>query len=316
MLKFTFTDINDNEIIMTKVIALTINIEEDVPCDDMIAVFEYMPVEELKTVSVTSMDRCIFKGVVDEQQITYSDNKCLLRLICRSMAARLLDSESVPVSYTNPSLKVIAQNHVLPFSLSCDLSNDKTYFGNLVVSKGDSNYKVLENFCLNTYHKKPRVNTQGQVVINNNTDSDTVVFSNDSDEYKYSDFTICNKRCEEISQVKVKLTNSGGYTTIVANDDALSRGVSAVRYVNAVLNDTPLTCAQLMIENGRKNSFYITLSCIGERLSAFLKPAEFVSSFGKNYKDLYVSAVRYKLCCDNEVTMITLKRRDDDNVAA
>ena len=56
MLRFEFTDVYDKKIIACDVMLLDINIEEDVPADDMTACFAYFKCDELKDVVVFDDD--------------------------------------------------------------------------------------------------------------------------------------------------------------------------------------------------------------------------------------------------------------------
>lgn len=310
MLSFIFTDINDNEIKVDAPLTLTVNMEENVPADDMVAVFPFFDCEQLKDVRVKSGDTVVFTGIVDEQQSVCTDNTKYIKIVARSMAAKLIDNESVPISYMHPSVSVIEARHTKPFGVKVISDSDTTYFGTQTVLKGETNWKAVEDFSKNAYSKVPRVNERGELDFSGVIKDEEVVFSNAGDGIRYTSFTENIKRCEEISAVRIKVTNSSGYHTVVENEDALSRGIQRERYLNAVLTDTPAAFADNMIKNGRAKAYTITLECNGQHLSTFGKSARVLGSICGDIENLYVSSIRYQLSTKSDVTVLTLKRKE------
>ncbi|MBE6824877.1 MAG: hypothetical protein E7513_05970 [Ruminococcaceae bacterium] len=310
MLKFEFTDINDKVVIVKNPLSLLINIEEDVPADDMTVVFEYFDTDELKEVRVVDNDEVIFTGIVDEISSVCESSGRLIRIVCRSMAAKLLDNESVPVSYTHPSVSVISSRHIKPFGLSSVSAEDTTYFGTQTVLKGASNWQAVSDFSKNVYGATPRVNVLGEVEFFGAKENKETIFSNGTDGIRYTSLTETIKRCEEISKVYIKVINSSGYNNTIENADALKRGIERERYLNAVLTDTPAQCADKMIKNGRDKSYVVTLVCPGRHLNIFANSAVVEDSMLSRGADLYVSGLRYQLNSKNDETVVILKRKE------
>lgn len=310
MLRFLFTDIHDDVIDVKKPVFLTLNIEEFVPADSMTAVFEYFFCDELKEVRVFDDSKVIFTGVVDEQIRVVDSESSYIKVVCRSMAAKLLDNESVPISYTHPSASVIERQHISPVNLSAVRKSDDTLFGTLTVLKGETNYQAVENFSKAVYKSSPRINEHGQVEFISNIKDTLVTFSNDGSGISYKSLKENIKRCEEISKVRIKVTNSSGYHSVIENKDALKRGIMRERYLNAVQTDTPAKYADNMIRNSKEKAYTITLECIGQHLDTFLCKAKVSKLMKKDVDNLYVSAVRYQLSGDSEVTIITLRRKE------
>lgn len=310
MLSFEFVDINDNVVQINDPYTLSINMEENVPCDDMVAVFAHVPCDELKSVRVYDNDTLVFSGIVDEQQRISTDDGAFLKIVARSMAAHLVDNESVPVSYMHPSVSVIENRHTKPFGVRVTGERDTTYFGTQTVKKGDTNWQAVEDFAKNVYMNTPRINQSAELDFSGVQNDTLSFFSNNGDGIRYTTLTENIKRCEEISTVRIKVTNSSGYHSVIENADAISRGIKRERYLNSVLTDTPAIYADSMIKNGRKKSYEITLSCIGQHMSVFGNCAVVKDSVCGEIDRLYVSAVRYRLSAKQEVTTVTLKRKD------
>ncbi len=309
MLNFVFTDIYDKEHSVYPV-SVTINMDEDVPADDLLATFHYFTATQLKSVVVYDENDVVFSGIVDEQ-ITQSDSSDeYTKISARSMAAVLLDNESVPVSYNYPSVSVIEERHLKPFKVKANGRLSDTYFGTHTVLKGESNYKAVESFANKLYSSSVRVNQKGELSFFGSKNDESVVFSNDEKGISYHGFCENIKRCEEISKVRIKLSNSSGYHSIVENEDAVKRGVQRERYLNCVLTDTPASYAQSMIKNGSKKAYSITLNCEGQHLSTFGCNATVLGSICGDIENLYVSSIRYALNDKKEVTVITLKRKE------
>lgn len=310
MLRFVFTDIFDYEIEKTKPLSVSINMEENVPADDMSVVFEHFECNELKDVRVYDGDNVIFTGVVDEQQCICTENSQYIKIVARSMAALLLDNESVPISYTHPSVSTIASRHIYPFDLKLKDAKDETLFSQLTVLKGDSNYQAVESFSKKLFSKTPRVNSRGEVDFNGVRNDKEVVFSNTGDGIRYEKFRRNIKRCEEISTVRIKVTNSSGYHSVIENENAVSRGITRERYLNAVLTETPASYAKRMIENSKKKSYFVMLECAGRYLDIFGCNAKVKGSICGDLEDLYISKLSYSLTDKKETTKITLYRKE------
>lgn len=310
MLKFVFTDINEKEIVSKLPLELTVNIEEDVPADDMVAVFEYFDCDELKDIKIFDDDTRVFTGIVDEQQTIIKSSGKYLKIIARSMAAKLLDNESVPVSYMHPSTEIIAARHLHPFGLKVDNSDNTTYFGTQTVIKGSTNYKAVDDFAKNAFNSTLRVNELGEVEFSNRKSDVTTIFSNSGNGIKYLSFFESVKRCEEISAVRIKVVNSCGYNNVIKNADACARKIQRERYLNAVHTDTPASYADSMIKMGRKKAYTLTLECEGQHLRVFKTNAVVRDTPKGELSELYVSGLRYHLSANENITVVTLKRKE------
>ncbi|MBQ6499386.1 MAG: hypothetical protein IJI48_05750, partial [Ruminococcus sp.] len=104
----------------------------------------------------------------------------------------------------------------------------------------------------------------------------------------------------------VKTAATGGYTLPVVNNDADIRGVRRERYLNAVLTESPMRCADDMIRAGSQKAYTLRLRCpcclLGKEGCAAR-----VSSIHE--ESLYISALRYRFSESGEYTDVILKRR-------
>lgn len=309
MLRFVFTDIDNNSVNFSGALSVSINKEEGVPADDMVAVFPYSSVKELKSITVYDGDDIVFTGVVDEQIVSVKANLATLKICARSMAALLLDNESVPVSYNYPSKNVVVRNHAELFGIKASDKSPATYFGTQTVAKGSTNWQALNTFSKNVYGRGVRINECGKLLFSPENQGDCV-FSDSNDGIVFESIDIKTKRCEEISRVRIKVTNSSGYHSVVENRDAINRGIVRERYLNAVLTDTPAVCAENMIRKSKENACVVTLSCVGRYLNILGMNAKINSKALGEIYGLYVSSVLYRLSDKGELTTVILKRKE------
>lgn len=89
----------------------------------------------------------LFQGVVDEYELVWDGNGESVTVSGRGMAALLLDNESERVTYQNPTMQEILNNHVLDFGVEVDggvpnIAGESSY----VVESGSSQWKALSGF--------------------------------------------------------------------------------------------------------------------------------------------------------------------------
>ena len=310
MLRFVMTDVSGTEHLTGAPITLNIRMDEGVPADDLYAVFAYTDVGELRAIRAYDDDRLLFTGVVDEQEHLFSENGRFLRISARSLAAHLLDNEAMPRVYDHPSASLIYERHVMPYGIAWADSDDATYFGEQMITKGMSEWTALKNFCTSCYSTTPRIGADGVLRMKGASSDNRIVFSDSGDGVAYLELRESKKRCEEISRVNIKVADTEGYRFMMDNTDAIERGIRRERYLNAVLTSTPMTCADAMIASGKAASYSLTLTCAGDLLHCMGNSAEVVSRQLGTLGDLYVSGLSYHLSARGDTTTVQLKRRN------
>ena len=310
MLSFVFTDTEKREHRFDDPLTLNIRMDEDVPADDLYAVFPYRDVGELTRVAAYDGGTLAFVGVVDEQERILSEKGRFLRVSARSLAAHLLDNEAPPQTYSHPSASLIFERHIAPYGIVWD-EDDATYFGEQVITKGTSQWAVLKNFCNACYSTAPRITADGRLRMKDSADPETVSFSDSGGGIAYSELYESKKRCEEISCVNIKVSDDEGYCRRIENADAAARGIVRERYLNAILAATPVTCADSIIANGEAASYSMTLKCGGRLTDCMGKRAIVQNRLFGERKDLYISGVSYRLDANGDSTTLRLKRRSN-----
>lgn len=306
MLSVFATDIKDNTVDLPTPYYMVINQQVDVPADDMNICFLHIEnLPELKYIYVLENDTTVFSGVVDEQQIISDSDKSYIKILARSMASLLLDNESEPVNYTNPSTSVIFEKHLKPLGFEKYTGEDMILYGSLNITKGTSNWQAFKSFCLSAYGKIPRIEADGTANFSGIKTDRELYFSN-QDGMKYNSIKENIKRHPLISKVYVKTTEDKGYELEINNEDALERGIEKVRYVDITNSTSTIETAKIMIENSVKNSYEITLVCPERYLDILGLKATVESKRDK----LFVSSVQYCFGKSGHSTTIKLKKEN------
>lgn len=304
MLNCVLRDVNGNNLIMPQLLSLQINIDEGVPADSLYAVFPDTDTDELTAVTVYDGTKAIFVGIVDEEEHVRDGSGAYLKISARSLAAHLLDNEAMPCSFDHPSVQLIYERYAKPYGISMG-DGDEVYFGEQTVLKGSSCWRVLKKFCTACYSSVPRVSSTGVLYPKGILRKELTVFGRE--DVRYISFREIKKRCEELSAVYVKTTNSGTYRLPIENADALRRGIRRSRYLNAALTESPMSCADAMLRNSRSKAYAVKLRCPACLLGTEGNRAR-VDAL-EDEKDLYISALHYRMNADGAYTDVTLKRR-------
>lgn len=292
-------------------LSVTVNMEENVPADDAVLIFPYNgKTEEITEIELFDGKNVVFSGVSDEQHMVIKDKSAYLKINARSMAALLLDNEARPICYNKPSLDVLFNSLARPFGIKSYDGGDVTFHGSQTVYKGQSCFKVLYTFFKNCFSRFPRITPDKRLSLSLEGENKSVVFSDGGDGIDYVYFKESIKRHKEISKVYLKLQNACGYSVAVDNEDALKRGITAQRYLNAAALDiTPASCAYKMIENSKSDGYDVQLCLKGRFLDLLGANAVIKNKTAGEITDVYIYKIRYSLTSENEQTVINLKRR-------
>lgn len=310
MLKITATDVKGNSFALPSPAYLTINQDEDVPADDLsLTIPININLTEINFITAEDNGVIVFSGPVDEQQTIVSEDSVYTKLTARSMASVLLDNESKPVNYMNPSTYVIFSRHLLPCGITKYKGEEKVMKDMLNISKGTTNWQAFYSFCVNTYGKMPRIEPDGTANFNGLESDREILFSN-TEGINYNSVLENNKRCRLISDVWVKTTDNSGYITDVYNPDARERGILRCRYLDASASSSSLTVADKIINNATDSSYEITLVCPERLLDIIGAKAAVKDNYIGKVENLYVSSIYYSLRPDGEHTTVTLKKEN------
>lgn len=310
MLKLAGITDDNKEIELKGILSLSVTQEEKVPADDLSVTIAYRnDLPELAMITLSEDDTICFKGIVDEQQTVLTQKDAYHKITARSMAALLLDNESEPVSYYQPSTSVIFSHHISPYGISAYKGGNKSCKEAINIAKGYTNWKAVDTFCKKAYGNSPRVESDGTINFNGLENSAVIKFSN-IDGISYNSVKENKKRCKIISKVNVKLKSGSGYTYAVENPFAKNRRIQRVRYVDASVSSTTPEVAKTMISNGDASAYELRITSNERLLNVIGAKASLSDSLIGDRDKLYVSSVYYRLSQTQEYTTVVLKKEN------
>lgn len=247
----------------------------------------------------------VFTGIVDEYEAEASENGCSITVSGRGVGGILLDNEAESGQYLNCSLNDIIREHVEPYGIT-DIKADKMgSLKNFTVKSGQSEWKVLTEFCRWAGDEIPRFSKDGQLVISDK-ESGTVVLGMTNG--------VCSARIREkrygvVSEVIVK-GNTNRVRTTVKNEEFIRRGGKCRRIIsvpNKTSYDARKYTGEYIIEESEKNSFLVVLG-FAEPFAAFAGDKAKVSlpEMGIEEELNIVEAVTWAdgTGCGTELTMV------------
>lgn len=280
------------------------------PADSLTLVLSCGVSDELCRVYVMNEEKEIFSGVVDEQIIT-SEEDVKTKLVCRSLAALLVDNEAYPCTFNDLSASLLFSRYIKPLGFSRYTGEDRVLRGEFRVSKGESCWQVLERFCRRVYGSFPVVRGD-EVVMQETDDKEELVFSDRGEGLSYVSLEHNRLRCKLISKVRVKTAQGGEYTSFVTDKEALEKGVQRERFVNASdLSGKSLSDADRLIASARLKSEKLTLLiplCMTQVLGKRVRISDTASG---EHKGFYVTGIRYSLRDLSETTRLQLQRKEN-----
>lgn len=291
--------------------SVVLNKTKGVPADDITVNFAiYKKIPELVSISAYLNEELYFYGLIDEQKILYSNQGLFLRLTARNMAAYLLDNEALPTTYCLPSLDLIFKKNIEPYGFKKIIGNRQTFATQFVVSKGMSEWEVLEQFCSKYLKVYPMVKEDGIIDATGTSQNEPIKFSNVEKGIRYISLFENIKRYDMISNVYIRTKKEGSYDMAIQDAEAMGKGIIRKRYLNAVETEkTAAISGELLIDTSKEKSYEVGLVCC-EAINVNIGDKAYIcDTVLGEIQDMYVSNVRYVLNQSNETTEITLYKR-------
>lgn len=266
------------------------------------------PAKEIKTLQGFAAGQMIFDGLVDEQSTACSAKGTLLSVSARSRAALLLDNEAIPRSYRQPSLADIIQIHCAPYGLSA-YRGAGSCPAEFTVSKGMTEWGVLERFCRSVIGVYPRILDDGTIDASGQFSGKKILISNQTPGgLRFFSAKAVKRRYGIVSEVKYKLSSSSDYTYSLINGTAEEEGICARRLVN--LGGNPDWMNRYLIDRKIRDSmrdrFFITAMLPGILLPEIGTPAAFLDDVLGEYREMAVSGVVCRCSAQGVETIVTL----------
>lgn len=289
-------------------LTVRLNADLDVPADSLELTLPYRAARghDFTAVNAYLNGGLVFTGEVDEIIRQRTGAGVTLHITARSRAAGLLDNEAEPLFYHNPSAAFICERHLRPFGITAYTGEGTPFYGDVRIDKGMSHWQALERFCRARYGAQPRVTGDGRAILDGSQSAESVTFAQGD----YLDIRESRDRSRLISQVKLRVSANGGYDAVLRNPNPSCAGVRRERYVNTLADNTSLATADRMIANGNRRAYLLRLRCAGCRIDAFGKRAAVEDRLLGSADGLRVTAVRYRLGADGELTELELRKEE------
>lgn len=165
----------------------------------------------------TENGETVFRGVVDECQVSQTEDGCLLEVSGRGMAALLLDNEAEAADYQTATEQDIVRDHVTPYGIQVGAWGGLPPVSGFSVQSGSSEWKVLYEFARYYGGVTPRFDRQGKLLLNGWKDRETIVID---DSTPVTELVGRDRRYGVLSQVLVK--DRGSRSTQVVENEVFS----------------------------------------------------------------------------------------------
>ena len=306
MLKFKLSFTDKTEKYIDGVLTAVINADVDVPADSLTVTLPYDKEIGEKADFITAYldDSVVFTGQIDEIIGIKNSDGAVTKITARSLAAALLDNEAEPLTYINPAASFIYSRHLKPFGIKEYEADDTPFFGTLKIDKGMTHWQVLRNFCINRYSEEPRITGGGRVLFKGYEGGEPVAFGKGGIEYTLAKES--KRRFKLITEVRLKLTETGTYYGRLENKNPDCKHLKRVRFVNATADKTSVKTADKMIKKSNSDSYSIQLECVGCCIGVIGKPAVLCDDMLGEIKNLTVRRIIYSTDRNGEKTTVTL----------
>ena len=309
MLKVTGLTIDDVQMGLNNILKARIEKSLWIPAHSFYGEFLWEgPMKELKYLTVTANKKTVFHGPVDEQMLSCTERGIILSVSARSRAAYLLDNEAIPRIYDRPSFADICSIHCKPYGFEIFRGEGRCP-AKFQVSKGMTEWEVLDRFCRNVLGKHVRITEDDVIDAGGELEWGKVIISNHiPGGLRFSSAKARCKRYGVLSEIQYKLNNGEDYHYFIKNEDAKRRGISARRLVN--LGGMPdwmnKEMTQGRLNDSARDQFTVT-AILPEFLSVRVgMNAAFLDPILGEYRNLIVSEVSCQIDTQGTFTTVLL----------
>ena len=224
-------------------VSVRLDVHEDAPADDMTVVFPLAgQTPAIASIRVWDGEKPVFSGIVDEQLAQVTDSGAVLKLIARSRAALLLDNEAMPQEYDQPSLAQLYQRHAEPYGFCGFVGNSGTFDTRLKVTKGMSQWQVIEEFCIRCFGTVPFVTAEDYIDCSGAAPKGQLVFDNGGTAaVPYLTVAYRDKFYKRVSELYIQPKAGQAYTAVLHDDQAHKLGIQRRRFV---VSNCSLACSR------------------------------------------------------------------------
>lgn len=308
MLKYIISDIQGRVTELKAPLKVSFVSSENAPADQLSAVFAVSGrVGELYSAEVLDGNERIFYGLIDSISEEQDKSGVLLSISARSLEAVLLDNEACPCTYCMPSMPLLMKKHFRPLGFESFIGNDRAFNGELVISKGMSEWAVLKSFCEDFLGTEPVLDRSGVIDVSGVKNPETLRLSRD----KIISLKKTRNKCRLISDVHIRTYSGGDYELPLKNGRAESLGIKRVRYIDVTgSSGKTVLSVKKMIEKANRGYETVTAECAGRYIC---RPAAKLVIDGSG-QDYTVREISYRLDSDGEKTTIYAEAEENEDI--
>lgn len=309
MTYFGYTPAGD-EINLGAPVSVIINRDEDAPADDFTGIFPapaISPIPPITVIRVFHGEELVFYGIVDEQTAQISSGGSTLKLIARSRAALLLDNEALPQTYIYPSLQTIFERRAAPYGFRGYLGTPGAYNGEMTVTKGMSEWQVIESFCAYFLGTAPKITVDGILDASGDRPKECFRFSNTGAGILYLAISVSSKYHTLISEIYAQTGRAGEYAVKNADKKAAEFAVMRKRYLTAAKSGKAYFNSRQMMKAAHRKFQEIVLTCAGEVGAELGSKAVVEDKSLGGLSGLSIAKITYMLGSTGEFSRVTLR---------
>lgn len=302
MLTYELFDIYGKKTKLKYPLSVKFTSSDDAPADSLNVTFAVSGnIPEIATVTVENGNERLFSGIVDTQTEEESPDGILLTISARSLECILLDNEALPQTYCMPSMPLIVERHLAPLGFTEYIGERKSFSGEMIISKGMSEWAVLETFCRRFLETKPKIDCYGVIDITG-SESDEIIYLSESR-------CISKKhildRSKLISEIDARTYIAGGYEMTLENKNAKALGVRRKRYVNSIDSESRTVLSARKIISESNNSYE---QIVADFSGCILCSVDAKAVLDKENKIFRVKRTEYSLNSNGEKTRLYMER--------
>lgn len=309
-IKVTHTDKSESEI--NNALTVILDSELGVPADSLQLIVPYGKklIDTADTISAYDGDRLIFIGQIDSVINIRQNGAAVTKLTARSPAAALLDNEAEPLTYIRPAAELIANRHLKPMGIDEYECDNTPIDGILIIDKGMSHWQVFQRFCKRRYGTEPRISGTGKAFFKGAKSDKVIRFSDRGEGVRYISMKEYKLRNKLISDVRLKLKENAGYSSVLKNSNPECEHISRTRYVNLSADNGSIVTAKNIISDSNIAAYAVVLECPVCLTDIIGQKAVIEDSVTGVLSQMKVGKLRYTLGINGEKTTVRLIKED------
>ena len=284
----------------------TLSLDEEAPADLFRGKFPWAYPEKttgLRALEVTGKTgEVLFQGTVDQEDRTLTSSGVFLSVSARGPAAILLENEAMPQTYQYVSMNLLVKEHGAPYGFSQWKGKEKGFFSPFTISKGMSEWEVLDTFCRQFLNTRLRIRENCLDAQTRYTEK-TIRFGG---EIPLCSLTVSYMPGKRYSEILLRPQDTNTYSQSFSHPETLGMGIRRRRLLSGTKEE-----AQAALEKAAWQSFSVEVTAPGEISAALGDRAGVWGGALGEYTGLYVSEILYTRNQAGETCRYTLRKTEE-----